>query len=229
MQSDEPRDLPDYVASLMTESSDDADDSAADSNQLSAADEGKFPGGVVCRGPPVRTFKIWLPMTAEVFGSMTQHWCREYQPARKIFEGGELLMTLVCKAHDVLFKSKTPPQRLQNGAALREMIGADAKMTFSLTDKYLYIGDTGLGPKDWLSKHVLLSRAAVEVRCAGSLGFEEEILMICNDSGTYRPCEDALKLFKELLLRSFADIQVVMRVVKADADEKEGENKVKIV
>jgi hypothetical protein len=64
---------------------------------------------------------------------------------------------LVCKAHDVLFKPKagTTGVHLKTGAEFVDVFKGVKMSTFALNDKYLYVGETGLGAKDWLSKHAL--------------------------------------------------------------------------
>ncbi len=68
----------------------------------------------------------------------------------------ELRANLVCKAHDALFKTKNGSHvNLTYAKDLLDLFAGIKAMTFALTDKYLYVGETGIGAKDWLSKHAL--------------------------------------------------------------------------
>jgi hypothetical protein len=205
--------LPADLEAMVAEDANDKEPRYDHKNSFSGSAD---PHGVACRVIPVHTFKIWLPATRKVFGDVMQHWNVEYKKAAQIFgPGNELVATLVATGHDVLFRTSAQPTVLKSGADLREMLSS-WKMTFALTDKYLYLGETGIGPKDWLSKHALHSRAAEEVRCAGSFWFEETKLVICNDSGTYTPTKESLELFRKLLLFHFPDLDVEYRVHVAE-------------
>jgi len=88
--------------------------------------------------------------------------------------------------------------------------------TYSLIDSGLYCSETGCAiSKDGLSKHLVHSRAAYKVRMAGTFRFcfddatSTPVLVIDNDSGTYRPRAADFPLLEMLFERNFPGITIL--------------------
>lgn len=96
------------------------------------------------------------------------------------------------------------------------------KFNFVLTDSHMIIGKLNAGYKwaDWiLSKHVLLSNYAKNVRYAGEMWKTADgVIHINNDSGTYKPTLDDMGQALKFAQALFPNLKIVMERAEASVD-----------
>jgi len=160
--------------------------------------------------------------------------CNYDDEHKKIFADdakGHTIRAGIVAEHAVLYRDGVRPdwarahgprteyKRLQTGEQFLEMLnggfreGKRRVYTYALVDNGLFFSETGAAmSKDVMSKHAVHANANPKVRYSGTfrICFDngQPIIVMDNDSGTYRPCtEDGARL-KATLEATFAGLRV---------------------
>ena len=95
--------------------------------------------------------------------------------------------------------------------------------TYALIDDGLFFSETGaMMSKDFMSKHAVHANASPAVRMAGTFRVcldtdnQKAVLVVDNDSGTYRPSPEGFTRFKEVLRRNLVGVNLLMLDVCAE-------------
>lgn len=85
--------------------------------------------------------------------------------------------------------------------------------TYSIIDKGMFFSETGMTLQDQMSKHVVHSNAAFKVRCSGTFRIcnganRMPVMIIDNDSGTYRPDGRHLPCVERVLRHNLPGLEV---------------------
>lgn len=163
------------------------------------------------------------------------HYQNNYdEDHKKIFADdakGHTIRAGIAAEHAVLYRDGTRPdwarvhgprtvyKRLQTGDQFLEMLnggfreGKRRVYTYALVDNGFFFSETGAAmSKDVMSKHAVHANANPNVRYAGTfrICFDngQPILVMDNDSGTYRPCTEDGKNLKAVLEATFAGLRV---------------------
>lgn len=96
--------------------------------------------------------------------------------------------------------------------------------TYALVDNGLFFSETGAGfSKDTLSKHAVHANANPKVRYSGTFRIcfkgEQPVVVLDNDSGTYRPCTEDGARAKAALEESFPGLEVCALSVLVEQPE----------
>lgn len=170
-------------------------------------------------------YEVEFPQYQSFFGSELKKWCEQYEKAKKIFAPnleGKLARELIHSVHRHVYGSRPEILTLDTGekliAFLENVPGLENSkkhftyvllpkgiFRFSRTDESFLL--------DAYSKHAVHTDAAEEVVYAGEFYVQtledKKVLVIDNNSGTYRPHRRGLENLKALLEKNFPGLPVV--------------------
>eukprot|EP01088_Endostelium_zonatum_P019725 TRINITY_DN6960_c0_g1_i1.p1 TRINITY_DN6960_c0_g1~~TRINITY_DN6960_c0_g1_i1.p1 ORF type:complete len:449 (-),score=97.63 TRINITY_DN6960_c0_g1_i1:40-1386(-) len=191
-------------------------------------------------------YRVTMFAIDSIFKDRFQPWNKQYDKAQKIFGDttqAVLVRNAIIAEHKMLYSTlQMSSGRLFNGEQFLNLInngirrGRRRLFTYVLLDQKLYFSETSASFfKDFLSKHSVHSNAREKVRYAGEFfvldykdGADGEVkykLIIDNNSGTYAPVVEDLKLLEQAFRYNFPGINMEALDYKS---EKEKEYKVKL-
>jgi hypothetical protein len=184
-----------------------------------------------------KTYRVALHGVAAVFGDVWS--ANYDEKHAKIFaEGaqGEVIRAAIQTEHSALYgsssvggtvsralgrKGRRKMEYLSTSQDFLRMIkcgvhrGSMRVYTFVILDSGLFFSETGARmARDVLSKHALHANAEARVRYAGTFRCvftkgQDMIIVVDNDSGTYRPAGEHLELVRKIFQINFPGLQVV--------------------
>lgn len=180
------------------------------------------------------TYEVALQSVANIFGDAMNEQCGLKGAARIFGEGPKcaLVRKSVEIHHSLLYRDGARPDccrtrgartecyMVSDGKCFMQMIGFGRRdllrrvFTFVVVDSGLFFSEAGARmPKDVCSKHAVHAAGSSRVRFAGTFRVCEDnaarsILVVDDDSGTYRPKVEHLALLQELLEMNFPGLHV---------------------
>ena len=183
-----------------------------------------------------RTYEMKLRGVAEVFQEVEN---KNYDEShKKIFEdttSGASIRTAIRAEHFLLYRHGMKVNRLRKEGQRTKHVwlytfsgflhwirfGKRSSLrrvfTYALIDDGLFFSETGANmSKDFMSKHAVHAQASPAVRMAGTFRVcfdntrEKFVLVVDNDSGTYRPSPEGFSHFEEVLKRNLVGVHLLM-------------------
>lgn len=175
-----------------------------------------------------KTYHVVLWATSEKFGDMfNSNWDEEHKklfkdPLKKVVqaEHASLYSDGVCPHFTYWGGKRNERATLGRGNDFLSLLGNGVRKgrrrvyTYVVLDEGMFFSETGANiAKDFFSKHAVHANASPEVRMAGTFRICETperalILILDNDSGTYRPSSEQLPILKEVLELNFPGLLV---------------------
>mmetsp|Transcript_10246 Transcript_10246/g.20561 ORF Transcript_10246/g.20561 Transcript_10246/m.20561 type:complete len:368 (-) Transcript_10246:82-1185(-) len=202
-----------------------------------------------------RTYHVALQKVAEIFGDVCQ---KNYDEEHaKIFADdmkGGLIRTTIHAEHAALYRDgirpgwlrpegpRTSKVRLRTGPDFLQLIDGGIRgerrhvYTYAVIDSGMYFSETGaVCSKDACSKHAVHANGEAAVRYSGTFRICEDaeaaVMVVDNDSGTYRPNGDQVDLLRQLLETNLPGLRVrglsVLEPQPEDTKDWRGPNEVK--
>lgn len=184
------------------------------------------------------TCQLGLQRVPQIFGTKTNgNWDEKHA---KLFK--DPLVTAVQAEHGALYSDSlalstsggpaSERSSLCRGSCFLALLGYGIRQgkrrvfTYVVLDRGMAFSETGAAiAKDFLSKHAVHANAEPKVRMAGTFRICESregtpVLVMDNDSGTYRPSPDHLPLLKEVLELNFPGLNILMLSVTEPQPEE---------
>lgn len=192
------------------------------------------------------TYEVSLAGVAEIFGNRWQaNYDDEHAPMFADNVKGAAIRAALSAEHTMFYRQGVKPKWLSSSPrSILEWLGTGKQFTdmlldgircnqrrvytYALLDSGLYFSETGVQTtKDIGSKHAVHADAATRVRFAGTFRIVMDpanpgvqIMLIDNDSGTYRPNGDDFVLVKRVMAENFPELQVMTLNVIHDQPEE---------
>ena len=170
-------------------------------------------------------YQMKLADVDQIFGEVHQHWNKEYSAAKTIFDSGikgKAVRLAIRTQHKVLFSAAVSAEKIPIRCArdffhiINEGLsnGQVIFFTYVIRDdgtwNFCHTGSSFL--QDFASKHAFHSSASKTVRYAGEFHIHYDgatpVLVMDNNSGTYAPAVDNLKLVVSLIRNNIPDLRV---------------------
>lgn len=173
------------------------------------------------------TYEVTMAGVQDHFG---KEWSANYDHHHaRLFANtfeGMALRGIIEKEHAMFYRVSSGHHTeffwLTTGAHFLELLGWGAVgwrqrvYTYVLLDAGLFFSETGTSmSQDVVSKHAVHANAAPRVRCAGTFRVvvdaadESPVLVVDNDSGTYRPSGEILAKLQDFLSRQLVGLRVL--------------------
>jgi len=197
--------------------------------------------------PSFCTFELQLRGIAEIFGdAWNANYDKEHAVAFEDSIKGKTIRAVLAGEHALLYRDGTRSSFLRFSKKNRMKLkwisdkegfcgalnygirdNVPRVFTYAIIDEGLYTSETGIAmAKDVMSKHAVHANASPKVRMAGTFRFcydqekKEHILVMDNDSGTYRPTFEHFPLVKQLFELNFPGLRVeCLNVVESQPEE----------
>jgi len=196
---------------------------------------GLFTGVTVNNATEFNTYEVQMSCVADIFGD---HWNANYDAEHAVlFDDsvkGKGLRTILMTEHLALYRDGSRQKHfrvgdrrmekkwLNSGDGFLELFNGALRYnirrvyTYVLLDTGMFFSETGIKlSHDTVSKHAVHANASPRVRMAGTFRVcfdpkeKKEILVMDNDSGTYRPTGDHFPMVIQVMNKVFPDLDVV--------------------
>lgn len=176
------------------------------------------------------TYELNFDEITATFGEHKNEFAKDPEHAQIFAPGvkGGFIRRSIAAQHAMLYRTKlirttTGTLHVARDAfdllAFGRRAGRRRVYTYALVDGGLFFSETGASmPRDCVSKHAVHANASPHVRFSGTFricfnprgrtGFDDYVLVIDNDSGTYRPSQDHLPLLAQVFQANFPDMPI---------------------